>query len=552
MESLVLEDLELEVIGALYTLNKENLVELCSFLNIAGYEKVLDKKRSLLISFISNHLEREEIKECEDEGMASLLNLKDKIKELEGTIGTSSPLKIDQRDHIAGQSHQKDQVPEQVTQPLEQVNQPSEQERLQKQVVEALQVALLSLQPKCESNEPGNTTMNRPDTAHVSIQNTVHTRVPPPWHKEFKISGQIGEPGQKDKLTFSSLAHQIEHGIGKGIPELEIVDAVIRAIAPGMQLRSYLEGKANLTLPTLRRILRSHYQEKSATELYKQLTSEIQGNKETPQTFLIRALDLRQKILFASQEAESGLRYDPALVQSMFLHTVLTGLQDDSIKSDMQPYLQQPHSSDELLLEKLNIACANETERQKKKKLLVHQRPATVHSAQTSNASVEKKEKMQIQQNTDKIHPELLSELREMRSDMALLKNLRAEISQIRESIQQPQFTHPPILGGQESMPARQMQDPPQECWPACRPGQRGETGQFQQRFAPQRHYPAPHRVRPRRCYSCQQSGSEDYCMHCYRCGSSEHFLAGCRARSTTPFRGNPLNEDRLPPRDRE
>ena len=178
----------------------------------------------------------------------------------------------------------------------------------------------------------------------------------------FKISGQIGEPGQKDRLTFSSLARQIEHGQSKGVPELEIVDAVIRSIIPGMGLRSYLEGKANLTLPTLRRILRSHYQEKSATELYKQLTSEVQGIKEMPQNFLIRTFDLRQKILFASQEAESGLKYDPGLVQSMFLHTALTGLQNDNIKRDLQPYLEQTDISDELLLERMNTACAYETE----------------------------------------------------------------------------------------------------------------------------------------------------------------------------------------------
>ncbi len=71
----------------------------------------------------------------------------------------------------------------------------------------------------------------------------------PTWNREFKISGQIGEPGQKDKLTFSSLAHQIEHGLSRGFSELEVVDAVIRAIAPGMQLRSYLEGKTNLPCP---------------------------------------------------------------------------------------------------------------------------------------------------------------------------------------------------------------------------------------------------------------------------------------------------------------
>ncbi len=103
--------------------------------------------------------------------------------------------------------------------------------------------------------------------------------------QRFKIAGQIGEPGQKDKLTFSSLARQIESGLSRGYPEHDIIDAVIRAITPGLQLRSYLEGKENLTLPALRRILRSHYQERGATDLYKQLTSEVQSSKESPQTF---------------------------------------------------------------------------------------------------------------------------------------------------------------------------------------------------------------------------------------------------------------------------
>ena len=30
--------------------------------------------------------------------------------------------------------------------------------------------------------------------------------------REFKNSGQIGEPGQTDKLTFVSLTHQIDYG----------------------------------------------------------------------------------------------------------------------------------------------------------------------------------------------------------------------------------------------------------------------------------------------------------------------------------------------------
>ena len=187
-------------------------------------------------------------------------------------------------------------------------------------------------------------------------------------------------------MTFSSLAHQIENGLNRGYPEIEIVDAVIRSISPGSQLRSYLEGKPHLTLPTLRCILRSHFQEKSATELYKQLASEAQHSKETPQSFLMRVLDLRQKVLFASQESESGLKYDPALVQRMFLHTVLTGLQNtDSIRIDMQPLLLDTKTSDKLLLERLNFACANEAERRNKKRFSAPQSATSVSVVQSED-----------------------------------------------------------------------------------------------------------------------------------------------------------------------
>ncbi len=198
------------------------------------------------------------------------------------------------------------------------------------------------------------------------------------WHKDLNISGLIGEPGQKDRLSFSSLARQIESGLNKGYLEQDIIDSVIRAITPRLQLRSYLEGKADLTLPTLR-ILHSHYQEKNATELYKQLTAETERAKETPQSFLIRVFDLRQKIIFASQEDESGLKYDPALVQNMFLHTVLTGLQNDRIQSDLQSFLSDPTISDEVLLERLNVACSHETERQNKRN---SERSVAVHVTQ--------------------------------------------------------------------------------------------------------------------------------------------------------------------------
>lgn len=47
--------------------------------------------------------------------------------------------------------------------------------------------------------------------------------------REFWINGQIGKLGQKDKLSYINLIHQIETGKRKGHNEAEIVEAVVRA-----------------------------------------------------------------------------------------------------------------------------------------------------------------------------------------------------------------------------------------------------------------------------------------------------------------------------------
>ncbi|CAB4035431.1 Hypothetical predicted protein [Paramuricea clavata] len=95
-------------------------------------------------------------------------------------------------------------------------------------------------------------------------------------HRDFKIQGVVGEPRHKDKLGYQSLLSQIEAGVRKQYSELEIVNAVVRAVQPGLQLRSYLESVTDLTLPSLRKIIRFHYHEKSATELYQMLANNNQ------------------------------------------------------------------------------------------------------------------------------------------------------------------------------------------------------------------------------------------------------------------------------------
>ena len=319
--------------------------------------------------------------------------------------------------------------------------------------------------------------------------------------RDFKISGQIGEPGQKDKLSFSSLAHQIESGRLKGHMEQDLIEGVIRAVLPGSPLRSYLEGRVGLTLPMLRHILRSHYQEKDATELYHQLTRLTQQSRESPQAFLVRALDLRQKVVFASQETGSGLKYDPVLVKSMFLHALLTGLRSDAIKAELRPYLQNPDTTDEELFEKVNLVASQEAQRQEK----LGRPGSRAIAVNEIQQDLEGQQSQEVRQKEKPRQGTLMSDIADLKAGIAEIASLKSQINSLQETL----------------------------------------TSSSNSRQSSQR--PTSDARRRRGCYACQQSGNGDHCDHCFKCGSSEHFARGCRRGRSGNASGN---DQGLLPRD--
>ena len=137
-------------------------------------------------------------------------------------------------------------------------------------------------------------------------------------------------------------------------------------MSPSLHLRTYLESIKLLSLEELRKILRSHYGEKSSSESYQELANAVQENTESPLNFLMRALKLRQQVLMSSQEPGSKMQYDKQLVQNVFLHTVETGLIDDTIRLRLRPFLQDQRLSDDNLIKELNLAVAAENERASK------------------------------------------------------------------------------------------------------------------------------------------------------------------------------------------
>ena len=109
----------------------------------------------------------------------------------------------------------------------------------------------------------------------------------------------------------------------------------------------------NMMLP----IIRDYFREKTSNELFSELSNLVQTQQETPTNFLIRAFQLREKVL-VTPKVESG-GYDEALVHSTFCRAVRTGLGNDQIRAHMKPFLNPKSStpaSDEVLLQETNMA----------------------------------------------------------------------------------------------------------------------------------------------------------------------------------------------------
>lgn len=240
-----------------------------------------------------------------------------------------------------------------------------------------------------------------------------------------------------------------------------------------MVLRSYLETYKELTLDRLKKILRSHYGAKNTSELYQALASLCQKPKESPQAFLMNALDLRQQILFAcgEEDDDTSLQYDSGHIQRLFLRSVETGLQDESIRAKIRPFLKDPNVTDEVLMQQMSMATSAEKERDKKLKDNTKSKsPALSVSAVSDGLHNDKEKSKKCSPQND-----ILTAIGAIKSEVEALK------TEVRKK------------SNQSSPPGK---------W--------------------------PERRRPPLCSSCLESKKE-YCNHCFKCGSGSHFARGCR-----------------------
>ena len=216
--------------------------------------------------------------------------------------------------------------------------------------------------------------LNSTNVQNVSMQELLQSST---LRKDLKISGIIGGSREREQVTYMGLLSQVDEARVKDYTDDEIARAVRKIVAPGCSLRTLLDAKPDMTLQNVLALIRSFLKEKSSTELFQELNNTCQRENEDAQEFVLRAMELREKIIMAS-DADGALKYEPQLVQDMFAHTIRTGLLDEGVRGRLDPFLTEGvRVTDEFLISKVNTASSEEKERQNKqnkaKRVVVNQ-----------------------------------------------------------------------------------------------------------------------------------------------------------------------------------
>ena len=182
--------------------------------------------------------------------------------------------------------------------------------------------------------------------------------------KECKIRGSIGDPGEKDKVSYYGLLSQIVEKQSEGYDENRIVGAVINAITPGNVFKSRLEMRRTLeghiSLATLQGMLRTHFQESSSNDIFNDLSRAVQGHDENATSYCNRLIVIRDKAL--SRSIEEGCRIEAAYLRKRFLTSFATGLRNGNIRNELREILKS-EPDDDTLLECIANAVRAEKER---------------------------------------------------------------------------------------------------------------------------------------------------------------------------------------------
>lgn len=283
------------------------------------------------------------------------------------------------------------------------------------------------------------------------------------FRRELRITGNVGTT--TGCITFISLCSQISEGKAKGYSEEEITMAIKKAISAGSELRTVLDAKQEMSLGQMLSFIRSFMKEKTATELFKDLSDVVQTENEDAHMFVLRAMEIREKIRVAPVER---VQYSDTQIQDMFVHAIRTGLKDINVRSRLETMLVNDIDDDKLM-SAINAVSMEENERMRKLSSAAAKCKKPVTSAQASATF----------QSTDAT---LMNTIKELSNEV---KSLRGDVAELKKASNQQNNAQPSPNNAQPSY-------------------QRG-------------------------CGYCRDEGRGESCRHCWRCGAGDHTAQYCR-----------------------
>ena len=180
--------------------------------------------------------------------------------------------------------------------------------------------------------------------------------------RQFKINGTIGDPGQKNCLSYSSLLYQLNLGEEQGYTLKEIHSGVVRAIEAGNPIRELLElERDDLKKESFLETLKSHFQEQDPNSVFNELRTAAQRSRETAHKFCCRCVALKRRVTKLSESG--GVHVDRENLNATFYRTIYTGLKQTEIRNELRQVLKEADLDDSQLLREVSEAQAREEER---------------------------------------------------------------------------------------------------------------------------------------------------------------------------------------------
>ena len=136
-------------------------------------------------------------------------------------------------------------------------------------------------------------------------------------------------------------------------------------MVPSLTLRGVLETTPNLSLAQLLQFFEDHFNERSAEDLCNAITSLVKSTDESVYAYVMRTIEIRQKVLLASQKAsgKGEIGFDKDLFMKLFLRILERGIISQYVVQKIRYILKTSSKADEELISAVTKASALEKER---------------------------------------------------------------------------------------------------------------------------------------------------------------------------------------------